>query len=26
VLMAGCAVPPRTPIENLKAMIETARQ
>lgn len=25
VLMAGCAVPPRTPIENLKAMIETAR-
>jgi len=25
VLMAGCAVPPRTPMENLKAMIETAR-
>jgi len=25
VLMAGCAVPPRTPIENLRAMIETAR-
>jgi MtaA/CmuA family methyltransferase len=25
VLMAGCAVPPRTPTENLKAMIETAR-
>ena len=25
VLMAGCAVPPRTPIENLKAMVETAR-
>jgi MtaA/CmuA family methyltransferase len=24
VLMAGCAVPPRTPLENLKAMIETA--
>ncbi len=25
VLMAGCAVSPRTPMENLKAMIETAR-
>ncbi len=25
VLMAGCAVPPRTPLENLKAMVETAR-
>jgi MtaA/CmuA family methyltransferase len=25
VLMAGCAVPPRTPIENLRVMIETAR-
>jgi uroporphyrinogen decarboxylase len=25
VLMAGCAVPPHTPTENLKAMIETAR-
>ena len=26
VLMAGCAVPPRTPIENLRAMIETAHR
>ncbi len=26
VLMAGCAVPPRTPIENLRAMIEAARR
>ena len=25
LLMAGCAVPPDTPIENLKAMVETAR-
>jgi MtaA/CmuA family methyltransferase len=25
ILMAGCAVPPRTPTENLKAMIDTAR-
>ena len=25
VLMAGCAVAPRTPIENIKAMIDTAR-
>ena len=25
VLMAGCAVSPRTPTQNLKAMIETAR-
>ena len=25
ILMAGCAVPPNTPLENLKAMIETAR-
>ena len=25
VLMAGCAVSPRTPIENIKAMIDTAR-
>ena len=25
VLMAGCAVPPRTPTENLKAMIDTAK-
>jgi MtaA/CmuA family methyltransferase len=25
VLMAGCAVPPQTPAENLKAMVETAR-
>jgi MtaA/CmuA family methyltransferase len=25
VLMAGCAVPPRTPTENLRAMIDTAR-
>jgi MtaA/CmuA family methyltransferase len=25
VLMAGCAVPPSAPIENLKAMAETAR-
>lgn len=25
ILMAGCAVPPGTPLENLKAMIETAR-
>jgi MtaA/CmuA family methyltransferase len=24
ILMAGCAVPPRTPLENIKAMIETA--
>ncbi len=26
VLMAGCAVPPRTPIENLKAMVQAARE
>lgn len=25
VLMAGCAVSPRTPIENIRAMIDTAR-
>ena len=25
ILMAGCAVPPGTPAENLKAMIDTAR-
>jgi uroporphyrinogen decarboxylase len=25
LLMAGCAVPPDTPVENLKAMVETAR-
>lgn len=25
VLMAGCAVPPRTPMENLKAMVEAAK-
>ena len=25
ILMAGCAVPPGTPLENLKAMIDTAR-
>jgi len=25
ILMAGCAVPPGTPLENLKAMIESAR-
>jgi MtaA/CmuA family methyltransferase len=25
ILMSGCAVPPRTPIENLMAMIEVAR-
>ncbi len=25
ILMAGCAVPPATPLENLKAMIETAK-
>ncbi len=25
VLMAGCAVPPRTSLQNLRAMIETAR-
>ena len=26
LLMAGCAVPPGTPIENLKAMVEAARR
>ena len=25
ILMAGCGVPPATPLENLRAMIETAR-
>jgi len=25
LLMAGCAVPPDTPIQNLKAMVQTAR-
>jgi MtaA/CmuA family methyltransferase len=25
ILMAGCAVPPGTPLENLRAMIESAR-
>ena len=25
ILMAGCSVPPRTPLENLRAMVETAR-
>lgn len=26
ILMAGCAVPPNTPIENLKAMIEVSKE
>ena len=26
LLMAGCAVPPGTPVENLKAMVEAARR
>jgi len=25
ILMAGCSVPPGTPLENLKTMVETAR-
>jgi MtaA/CmuA family methyltransferase len=25
ILMAGCSVPPRTPLENLRAMVETAK-
>ena len=25
ILMSGCGVPPKTPVENLKAMVETAK-
>jgi uroporphyrinogen decarboxylase len=26
VLMSGCSIPPQTPLENLRAMIRTARE